>query len=216
MYERITQTLPERAETLPVQDRIKDLSDQMLAHKPEGSSQTFMVFKIDADAEEVQQRLRQIPAGQILLEDGEELGIENSDDYYQPLNLKVGQADLFAVGMRAYGWEHPRLRYNDDDTLDQDLLNHKTDWQRQIDIELAYKDDETGSVAVQSLTIDTSQKEHAELPRVSRSVEAPAYAEMGYEGHNYQNYPVKNEAEVNELLDIMSELFAKRVAPPQR
>jgi hypothetical protein len=161
----------------------------------------------------VQARLRASSLGDLMLKDGDSLSAPPSNDYHPDLNLYVGQARLVGVGVRAWGWEHDKYRIdpNGPDKPPYDIIDYpgEKDWAHKLGIRLWYSNGR--HKACQKLIAHTSSND-SELPQVWRDVLSPAYAEMGYDGHNQVDREATSDEEVLEFVNLARELFDQRVA----
>jgi hypothetical protein len=198
------------------QRAVKELTDEMLRFKRPDSPLSFVDFRVDADAAELETRLR-AALPDLMLPAGASLGIDGGD-YYPDINLHVGTTPLVGVQLRVYGWEFDKHRIdpNGPDKPPYKVLSFpgEKDWSRQIEIGLWYSDGRQS--AAQKVSVYAGSSNPGAVPSLSRDVVAPAYAETGYEGHNqaWREHPANRD--VLAFVAIARDLFGRRVQAPRR
>ena len=199
---------PQDPELLPCQVEIKTLCDEILALKPEKNPLTFWDIRTKADASTIQEKLRESSIGDILLKDGDTLSVPGNHEHYPDLGLYVGRSALVGVNVRAWGWEFDKHRIdpNGPNKPPYDIVFYpgEQDWTRQLDISLFYSNE--SQTASQRITTQTGSTSAGQLPSVSRSVSAMAYAETGYEGHNQVWRDARDASEVEEFVALARQL----------
>lgn len=203
---------PHDPEFLACQVEMKKLCDEILALKPERIQLTYWDVAAQVDPVAVQQQLRESAFGDLMLHDGDTLSSPSPSEHHPDLNLFVGQAQLQAVTVRAWGWEYDKHRIDPKgpDKPPYDVIEYpgEKDWTRQLDVSLHYTNGK--QTASQTVTIQTGSMHAGELPSASRDVSASAYAEMGYEGHNQTWRACKDEDEATQFITLAKELFDSR------
>lgn len=203
---------PQDPELLPCQIAIKDLSEKILAKKPEEVRLTFWDVMSEADPNQVQDRLRASSLGDLMLQDGDTLSIPTPNDYYPDLDLYVGEARLTHVTLRAWGWDFDKHRIdpNGSGKSPYDVIEYpgEKDWSRQLDVSLHYAN-EAHQTAAQTITMQTGSTSAGILPSAVRDVYAMDYAETGYEGHNQVYRTATSGEEVMNFVNLVKELMGK-------
>jgi hypothetical protein len=196
-------------ELLLCQVKIKDLCDEILAHKPEQSPLTNWYIRTTADGNVVQDKLRTSSLGDLLLKDGDTLSMPGGHERYPDIGLYVGRVALTKVGVRAWGWEDDKYRIdpNGPNKPPYDIIIYpgEKDWTRQLDISLHYSDG--SQAASQTITAQTGSTSAGHAPSVSRSVFALAYAESGYERHNQVWRSARNSEEIEDFVSLVRNLL---------
>jgi hypothetical protein len=196
---------PAKPELTPSQLALKELADEILALRPEGYKANLIQFPVNLPPEDVEQKLKKLSISDLLLKDGDSLSADPPNRYWGDLDLYVGKAQVIQSDVRTWGWDYDiggnSIKPGEDS-------REVGSWGRQIDIRLWYSSEE--QEAAQKVSVQTWSYT-GELPEVVRDVTAPAYAEMGYEGHNQKIRDAKNDEEVLEFIELARELFEARV-----
>ena len=214
MSERLSdgESKPQDPELLACQKAIKDLSEEILAMKPQDVMLTFWDAASAANPNNVQDKLRASSLGDLMLKDGDTLSVPTPNDYYPDLGIYVGSAALTHVTVRAWGWDFHKTRIdpNGPDKPPYDIIEYpgETDWSRQLDVSLHYANKEH-QTASQIVTMQTGSTGSGRLPSASRDVHAMAYVETGYEGHNQVWRTAKDEDEVMGFVALVKELISE-------
>jgi hypothetical protein len=195
------QTNPE-AELSLSQAAIKELADEMLALRPEGYDMNVIHFAVDQPAQDVEEKLKEYSFSDLLLKDGDSLSADPPNSYHHDLGLYIGQAQPYAVEVRAWGWDYDA----DSNPIKVGDQKPVVQWGRNLEIKIWYSNDD--QAAGQEIGIGSWSYHAGDIPRFHRDVTAPAYAEMGYEGHNQKIRDAKDEEEVLKFVDLVRELFA--------
>lgn len=205
---------PQDPELMPSQSAVKNLCEEVLRLREPNLKITYEDVVSQADPASVLSRLRMSSLGSLMLKDGDSLSADPTDEYWPELDLIVGEARLFEVGVRAWGWEYDKARFdpNGPDRPPFDVIEYpgEKDWMHQLDIRLWYSNGRTHE-ASQVITTQTSSMLAGSTPGFIRKVYAAAYAEMGYEGHNDATHPDATEEEVLGFVALARELFDTRV-----
>ncbi len=192
-------------ELLLSQAALRELSQEMLALKPEGSPLTYITIDTAATPGAVEDRLRGSRISDLLLKEGDSLSMPNGGDYYPDLDLYIGKAKLAGVMLRAWGCDFPKARDDESEPHGYREYEGEADWMHKLDILLYYANDKNW--AVQEISVSSAQSNAGRMPSFTRDVSAPEYAETGYEGHNQAYRNAKDEDEVMEFLALVKELF---------
>lgn len=190
------------------------LADELLALKEESSPLTFIDICVDMPAADVLRKMQAIKAGELLTNDDEQLAIESNGEYYPILDMKKENADLVGVGLRVWGWDHDKYIYvdsnNEERDYKRDLLVYpagEKSAQRQLEVTFAYCNrlpaNDGSNHFNESISLTINQFSGSSL---SRSVQAMAYAETGYEGHLHANLKHIQEADIAAFGDLVAEI----------
>jgi hypothetical protein len=198
-----TETSQQQPEILPSQLAVKQLADEMLELRRPDVDMSIMRLNVDIPPAELESLLSSYSFSDLLLKEGDSLSADPPDKYWTDLNLYIGQAKPFATEIRAWGA---------DMDSEQKLVILGGDepvmiWGRQLEVKVWYTNGD--QTAGQAIGVQTWSY-HGDTPRFHRSVSAPAYAEMGYEGHNNKVRDAENEQEVLDFTELVRRLFEKR------
>jgi len=177
------------------QMHLRNLCREVLALKPENKLNLVDV-PVSTDPVELQEKLRKSSFGKLLLADGQSLSADPPNAYHFDLGLYVGDAKPQCAGIRVWDWKY-----------ENPIEDTKEEWAHALDIIIVYEKDK--QKAWQKITA-TSTSKSPHIPRLSRDVFADAYREMGYEGHNQEILRLVSPENVDEFLQIATELFAER------
>lgn len=196
---------------LPSQLAVKSACDEILKLKRVKSQLSFITIPSTLDPGDIQERLRASSIGDLMLGDGDSLSVVGDGGYHRDLELYVGDSNLIAVEVRAWGWTFAKYRIDPEGPQQPpyDVLAYpgEKDWARKLDVRLWYSNAKHS--AAQEIGV-TARSFRSEMPGFERNVVAPAYAETGYEGHNGAWRGARDEREVVDFLRIAQDLFAAR------
>jgi hypothetical protein len=195
----------------PGQTELKSLADQMLSENPRGGKAAYQGFRIGADPQQVEQRLRSSSFGGLLLKEGASLAGSDGEINFD-LDLVAGDAELVAVELCARGGEFPKVRASAQTALNPSKIVEfpgQQDWTRQIDIRLWYRSGD--QVACQELSLFTSSLDEGYEPTLTRDVVSLTYEELGYEGLNAAMFEGATNRQIREFLQVARQLFEQRV-----
>ena len=203
-----SEPLPQDTELNATQIATKELADEILALKPERLL-TSVITSVSTEPNEVLERLQRTSASELLLGEGESLSAVSPSDYQPDLGLFVGEAKLTHVEIAAAGWDYDKVRKHPD-TEEFIEFPGEQDWLRQVSVRLWYAQD--GRRAFQKLTLQAQSGVGEAYPKLFRDVYTPAYAEMGYDGHNQVHQTMMAEEDVTAYLDLVRGLLEDRQA----
>jgi hypothetical protein len=177
----------------PAQIGLRDISAEILSLKPEGNPRSFWSVPFQVDPHDVERKLKESSIADIMLKDGDSLSsIEPIGQHTPELGLYIGQAQLICGNLTAWLWE-----------LEND------EWSRQVDIRLRYTNGE--NQAMQVIALITHSFRPGSLPLFMRSVYAPAYMDMGYEGHKQVTRSARDEDEALMFVGLVRETFKTNI-----
>lgn len=202
-------------ELLTCQVAFKKLSDEILDVE---SRPTFMKifkgFKIEVNPSEILERLRQSSLRDLMLEDGQSLSAQPQPHPRQPdLGLIVGEAPLDGITVSHMYWDEDKFRtvLKDPPAVPPyDVIEYpgERDWTREIGIDIWFGDKKKS--VRQSLMVWDSSTHAGEMPTVTRILYSPNYFETGYEGHDHESHPFREQDEAMFFVNLARELFEKR------
>lgn len=210
--------MPRDPALLGVQEFLKDVADEILEQRGEGSPALYYETRVDADPVEVQTRLRATDIfptlGQIMLADGDSLSAVPPNGRQGDLDLYVADDNLKGVSVRAWGREDEKARFvtiGDQGPRENFVVfKDETDWARSLFVKLHY--DNGQQRAIQELTIETRSEYAGVLPWFGRDVVAPAYAEQAYNGHNQKVIQSSSVPEAAFFILTVSTLFDRQIS----
>ncbi len=209
--------MPRDPPLLGVQGFLKDVADEILEQRTEDNRALFYETKVDVDPVELQSTLRDTNVypviGRLMLADGDSLSVVPPNMLQPNLNLYVDDDNLRGVSVRAWGREDDKSRFvtvGDEGPRDNFVVfEGETDWTRSLYVKLHYSDGRQR--AIQQLSISTSSEKAGILPWFGRDVITPAYADMGYNGHNEKVAESSSLRETALFILTVSDLFDRRV-----
>lgn len=195
------------------------LADELLALKDSENRLTFVDICVDQPADEVLEKLAAIKAGELLNSDDEQLAIESNGEYYPILDYKKQDAKLVGVGLRAWGSDHDRYLFTNDEneqrTPRRDVLvfpSGEKQTLRQLEISFTYRsekqfENESERFFTESISLFTDNNGGSHF---SSEVSAMAYAETGYEGHRHGQLYEINEQDIAAFGDLVAEIVGDK------
>ncbi len=160
------------------------LADELLKHKLEGSSLTFVDIVLQGDQNAMLVDIEQGPLAYLLAASNEQLAIESDGSYYPKLDIRKQDAEFTGMSLRVWGWEDKKFRYKnrDDKTPPYELQKYpgQIDKARQLEISMGYSVGKIYASENLSLYVGSARRGHISA---SSKISMAAYAEMGYEGH---------------------------------
>ena len=178
-------------ELTPARAAVKRMADNMLRYKRPGSPLTYVDFHPKANAIEIERRLKSCSFGGLMLDHGDSLSMQPTDEQYPDLNLYAVPEQLKDVSLRVYG-----------------MGGADGSWLREIVIGLWYVNGD--QVACQEVVIHVSSGGRGVA--LARDLLAIQYAETGYEGHEFRQRNIDEHATL-EFLTIAAELFGLSPKP---
>lgn len=137
----------------------------------------------------------------------DQLGIASTGEHYPILDVHRRDLSLTGVGIRVWGWDHPRVEFTNPEgkqyAYPEDCLEfpvHETSPTRQIDISLSYDHPEAGFVR-ESVTLYVSES----YGHLHSQYWMSAYAETGYEGHGGKRIEPTDERMI-EFLELVAHI----------
>ena len=182
------------------------LADELLKLKDPEVQLTFVDINVKTPAAEVLEKLRAIKSGELLVSDNEQLALESNGEYYPILDFNKGKAQLNSVGLRVWGWDHPKYVMTDKyDNPADNYLAYPSDeklTRRKLEISFLYKSDTSESFS-ENISLSLSNET---ATSIGRSIYSSAYADMGYEGHKGETLYDIDDADIAAFGDLVAEI----------
>lgn len=200
--------LPSNPELLGSQLLLKDIADNIMSFKPAGSHLSFNDVVIPVDGAELRSRLKDITAGNLLLEDGDSLLWSPEGPNVTGIGIfPVDNSEMTGITVRAQADEHDKVRLFETPDGDHDLIEFpwQKDWLRSLEVRFHYRNGD-GETATEAISVETSSLLAGQPPALSRKVSTSLHAAQGYEGYNRKNMESNTENDAMELISLISEL----------
>lgn len=170
-----------KEELSAAQRKYLSLTEKLLGLE-ENRKLSYVDVLVVMPADEVLARLEQTRIGTMLLAgDDDQLALPSVDDYYPALDIRKSQSELLGAGVRVWGWGSGESA------------------SRNLELELFYRQKKEQFTEVIGLEGSAAGGTSA-----TGSIVMPAYAETGYEGHNFKTiYDITDQdiADFSELVD---------------
>ncbi len=160
----------------------------------------------DMPAQELLQRVKQLPVGQILADDSRQLALDS--DYYPKLDITKAASQLQAARVTAWGWDYEKYVFTnapgEQYQYPQHVLVYPSDEKRvvrQLDIAFDYT---AASGAHWTETVKMQIGTMGEMS-LSTNIAAAAYCETGYDGHDGAELQQVSQPDIVAFTDLVAE-----------
>lgn len=196
-------------EITPLQADIIALTDALLERRPENSPFSFINIPLAGDKRDLLDEIEKTRFASLLTSPDEQLAIESDGSYYPQLDIRKKHLQLEGVRLVVWGQDEQKRRYlHDIDSNPEYPLKYKEypdeiDKHRGLDVRVTY------TSADEQLVQETIELHTATVRQdavgMTRSIWISAYAETGYEGHNYKRGArnIIGDEGIEEFLDFI-------------